>query len=302
VQRRVGTACAAGTAIRALAQDGTPTCQPVSGGAGDITAVTAAPPLTGGGASGAVSLGVAVPFTVTGTTASAAALIGVNAAAGTGVRGIAEGVGGAGITALGRAGAMAGIFDGDVVVLGSTEPNGALQAVSGGVAVRAQGARHGVSALGGSGSTAALYARNISGGDAAQIDGSLRASAGGRDVIRAVVDSGSWSAIYGRSSSHPASYAGLFDGRTAVNGAFEVRGNLSKQSGRFRIDHPLDPANSYLQHSFVESPEMLNLYTGTTRTNGDGRATVRMPAWFEALNRTFTYQLTPIGSPARVGG
>jgi hypothetical protein len=74
-----------------------------------------------------------------------------------------------------------------------------------------------------------------------------------------------------------------------------ILGNLTKSSGAFRIDHPLDPANKYLSHSFVESPDMLNIYNGTVTTNADGEAVVRLPDFFETLNRDFRYQLTVIG-------
>ena len=84
-------------------------------------------------------------------------------------------------------------------------------------------------------------------------------------------------------------YAGHFSGRVHVNGS------LSKASGSFKIDHPLDPANKYLYHSFVESPDMKNIYDGLVTTDGDGFATVAMPDWFSALNRDFRYQLTVIG-------
>jgi trimeric autotransporter adhesin len=72
-------------------------------------------------------------------------------------------------------------------------------------------------------------------------------------------------------------------------------GNLSKSGGSFKIDHPLDPANKYLYHSFVESPDMKNVYDGTIVTDGGGHATVALPDWFEALNSDFRYQLTVIG-------
>ncbi|MGD1149389.1 MAG: hypothetical protein ABR961_15725, partial [Thermoanaerobaculaceae bacterium] len=78
-------------------------------------------------------------------------------------------------------------------------------------------------------------------------------------------------------------------------GDVNVRGNLAKSSGSFRIDHPLDPANKYLAHSFVESPDMMNVYNGNVVTDGDGVAVVELPAYFEALNRNFRYQLTVIG-------
>ena len=88
--------------------------------------------------------------------------------------------------------------------------------------------------------------------------------------------------------------AGFFGGNVSVNG------NLSKNGGSFVIDHPVDPANKYLYHSFVESPDMKNIYDGTVTTDGSGAATVTMPTWFEALNTDFRYQLTTLGQPAQV--
>jgi hypothetical protein len=88
-------------------------------------------------------------------------------------------------------------------------------------------------------------------------------------------------------------FAGYFEGNVYVIGS------LSKSSGSFQIDHPLDPANKYLYHSFVESPDMKNIYDGTVVTDGSGTAIVSMPAWFEALNSDFRYQLTVIGQFAQ---
>jgi hypothetical protein len=82
-------------------------------------------------------------------------------------------------------------------------------------------------------------------------------------------------------------------------GSVNVSGVLSKSSGSFKIDHPLDPANKYLYHSFVESPDMKNIYDGTVVTDGSGTAIITMPAWFEALNTDFRYQLTVIGQFAQ---
>ncbi|HZU27273.1 MAG TPA: hypothetical protein VFA04_17230, partial [Bryobacteraceae bacterium] len=70
---------------------------------------------------------------------------------------------------------------------------------------------------------------------------------------------------------------------------------LSKGGGSFRIDHPLDPENKYLYHSFVESPDMMNVYNGNVITDRKGYATVTLPDYFEALNRDYRYQLTVIG-------
>jgi hypothetical protein len=62
-----------------------------------------------------------------------------------------------------------------------------------------------------------------------------------------------------------------------------------------RIDNPVDPGNKYLVHSSVESSEMMNIYSGNVTTDELGLATVTLPAWFEAENADFRYQLTVIG-------
>lgn len=83
------------------------------------------------------------------------------------------------------------------------------------------------------------------------------------------------------------------------NGNVDVDGNLSKAGGSFKIDDPIDPANKYLYHSFVESPDMKNIYDGNVVTNANGEAIVTLPKWFETLNRDFRYQLTAIGQFAQ---
>ena len=82
-------------------------------------------------------------------------------------------------------------------------------------------------------------------------------------------------------------------------GNVNISGNLSKGGGSFKIDHPLDPANKFLYHSFVESPDMMNIYNGNVITDASGYATVKLPEWFEALNKDFRYQLTVIGAFAQ---
>jgi hypothetical protein len=82
-------------------------------------------------------------------------------------------------------------------------------------------------------------------------------------------------------------------------GNLNVTGKLTKGSGSFKIDHPLDPANKYLSHSFVESPDMMNVYNGNITTDRHGVATVTLPDYFEALNADFRYQLTVIGQFAQ---
>lgn len=90
-----------------------------------------------------------------------------------------------------------------------------------------------------------------------------------------------------------------FTGDVTITGNLNVTGNIAKGGGTFKIDHPTDPTNKYLIHSFVESPEMMNIYSGNVKTDNNGYVTVTLPAYFEAANKDFRYQLTTIGSFAQ---
>ena len=85
-----------------------------------------------------------------------------------------------------------------------------------------------------------------------------------------------------------------------IPGSLVVDGTVSKGGGSFKIDHPLDPENKTLSHSFVESPDMMNIYNGNAVLDRRGEATVTLPDYFQALNRDFRYQLTCIGGFAPV--
>ena len=94
---------------------------------------------------------------------------------------------------------------------------------------------------------------------------------------------------------------GAFNNNTinlTVTGNLSVAGTLTKGSGSFLIDHPLDPLNKVLRHSFVESPDMKNVYDGVVILGKGGEYTVKLPSYFQTLNRDFRYQLTPIGESA----
>jgi len=97
--------------------------------------------------------------------------------------------------------------------------------------------------------------------------------------------------------TNSAGNAARFTGNVVVTGNLTVSGTVAKGGGSFKIDHPLDPENKYLYHSFVESPDMMNIYNGVAVLDAGGEASVELPNWFEALNRDFRYQLTPIGAP-----
>jgi hypothetical protein len=115
------------------------------------------------------------------------------------------------------------------------------------------------------------------------VDGFSNSSYG----VRGVSNSGA--GVYG--SSTGSGYAAYLDGRVYI------RGPLEKPAGSFKIDHPLDPANKYLSHSFVESPDMKNVYDGVVILDDKGEAEIELPDWFGALNKDFRYQLTAVGAP-----
>src|SRR3989344_7301920 len=88
-----------------------------------------------------------------------------------------------------------------------------------------------------------------------------------------------------------------FTKSSTVTGDASILGALSKGSGSFVIDHPLDAANKLLYHSFVESPDVKNIYDGVATLDAKGEATIELPDYFLALNQDFRYLGTAIGEP-----
>lgn len=84
---------------------------------------------------------------------------------------------------------------------------------------------------------------------------------------------------------------------SVVTGGAAVLGALSKGSGSFVIDHPLNPKNWLLYHSFVESPDVKNIYDGIATLGESGEAVIELPGYFLALNKDFRYLGTAIGQP-----
>jgi len=110
-----------------------------------------------------------------------------------------------------------------------------------------------------------------------------------QDAAGVYGDSRHSTGVIGRSET---GLAGLF------LGGVEIQGPLTAATKPFRIDHPLDPENKYLNHVSVESPQMKNVYDGVVELDEDGASWVQLPEYFEELNRDFCYQLSAIRAPA----
>jgi len=150
-----------------------------------------------------------------------------------------------------------------------------------------------------SGITKGGYFQSDSTGGAGVI-GFAGASTGSNAGVQGTTQSPDGNGVYGHTESGGSGYGVYSSGNAYVAGNLTVTGSVSKSGGSFKIDHPLDPANKYLSHSFVESPDMMNIYNGNVVTDANGEASVVLPEYFEALNRDFRYQLTVIGQFAQV--
>jgi len=162
---------------------------------------------------------------------------------------------------------------------------------------------------GGMGNAAGNILATVAGGSHNSATGSDAAVGGGLDNCA----SGSHSSVPGGyadtaagiysfatndNSVVPSSYShsAAFNGQTATAASQLRCGTLSKAGGSFTIDHPLDPDGRILNHYFVESPQMPNLYYGSVVVGADGRAEVKLPDYFSALNRNPMVQLTGVGA------
>jgi hypothetical protein len=273
---------------------------------GDVSSVTAGTGLTGGGASGELSFALS---------------FGSGGGAGTASRGdhthfgqewVGAAPGAPGLAVLGNSPiglyTQAGLGSGAIGLRatatsdGGTGVSGTTLGAAGigvlGLDAATSGASSGVEGQTLSGDGKAVFGRNAStAGFAAAVEGQTGfgqvGSPTGYGVVgRAVAPAGVNYGVYGEAVS-PLGYAGFFAGHA------HVTGTLSKSADSFKIDHPLAPEDKYLYHSFVESPDMKNVYDGLVTTDAEGLAVVELPRWFEALNRDFRYQLTVIGQLAR---
>ena len=240
-----------------------------------------------GNGTGGSPLGVAVPLSLLGSSNNPI-IVGDNRGGGVGVQGLGgTGLLGAGsIGVAGQGDAVSGFVTGGsgVVASGGEAPDGfggpgslstGGNGLAGGTGVRAFGGDSTVTQGAGSGGAGLRTEGGIGRGQ----------NVSGGEGIVAIGGAGLNGATKG--------LAGRFQGDV------DITGNLSKGGGSFKIDHPLDPENKYLYHSFVESPDMMNIYNGNVTTDEHGEVVVTLPDWFEALNKDFRYQLTVIGTFAQ---
>lgn len=280
-QQRVTGTCVAGSYVRAIAADGTVTCETTNAGlrtpltlAGTNTdsALKVTHPNTSGQRAIDVSHSGVGPgvfantvggnslWGVTGSV-SAAAVIGDSS---TGEAVVARQNGAVCENNIGRCngiGALVGRHDGwgGYGVRGFvTDPNGAI---------------------------GVLGQVGISGGTGTAVRGENVNAANGGNAVEAVTN-GSGSALFAQGAQ-----AATLNGDVTINGDLTVTGTKSG----FRIDDPRAPAQRTLTHTPVETDAMTVTYSGNVRTDSRGRATVRLPEYAETLAADWRYQLTPIG-------
>lgn len=79
-------------------------------------------------------------------------------------------------------------------------------------------------------------------------------------------------------------------------GVFSTGNTGASGTKSFLIDHPADPENRYLRHYSAEGDVPRNVYQGTVATGADGYAWVRLPDYYESINRDGLVQLTVVDS------
>ena len=207
------------------------------------------------------------------------AIFGFNTASGTGVYGSTNGT-------SGKQG-VAGVW-GD-----SANVTGVYGSSSGDAGVR------GISASGEGvhGETASSVFAGVSAYNSGNGDGMYAESAGATGIYAIgytggyFVGKGGSAGIYADNQDH-SQVVGSFNGSIGVKGSVYTFG-----VGAVKFDDPRDPSRQSLTHAFVGSSEMKNIYDGVATLDASGVSVVRLPEWFDALNRDFRYQLTALGTP-----
>jgi hypothetical protein len=290
-------------------------------GVGDITAVTAGIGLDGGGTSGAVTLNVEVPFALTASVTSPpyATIKATNTGTVNGVAGLwgesacPGGVGVAGFATDTTADAY-GVYGSSVSTAGYGV-YGSATATSGGTyggCFRAD-SEAGIGVMGYA-TNSALYTAGVHGESSSTegigVYGNTSATSGLNYGVMGLSVSPDGVGIRGWANSSSGTNYGVYGETSSTSGFggyFEddvhIEGTLTKGSGSFLIDHPLDPEEKLLRHNFMESPENLVVYRGKATLDDAGAAVVHLPNYFVALTKESesTVTLTPIGQPFLIG-
>ncbi len=108
--------------------------------------------------------------------------------------------------------------------------------------------------------------------------------------------------VYGRATATgagatPYGVAGYCNTATAGYAVYAAGDMGASGTKSFRIDHPHDPEHKYLLHYSIESPEVLNAYSGKVTLDASGQAVVELPAYFASINKDPRYTLTAVGAP-----
>ncbi len=107
---------------------------------------------------------------------------------------------------------------------------------------------------------------------------------------------GGYRGVYGAANQGNAGVYGYSNG--SAYGVYSNGNTGASGTKSFVIDHPLDPENKYLKHFTIESNEVLNVYRGNVILDANGEANIQLPHYFHAVNKNFSYMLTPVGQPA----
>lgn len=311
-QKRVSGTCATGSAISAIAADGTTTCQSTEvvapltleeDGTTDVAlTVKQTDPSSGQKAIDVQHAGVG-PGVFANTTGgnsiwgvtgsiSAAAVIG-DTSSGEAV--VARQNGAICEQNIGKCngiGAIVGRHDGEggLGVRGFvTDPNGAIgvlgeAGINGGTGVGVRGENANEDNDGNA-------VEGVTNGGGAGVRGSsITASAAGNGVEGVVAGSGA--GIFGQGPV----WAGRFAGNVLIDGDLTVTGNTSGLT----VDDPRSPTSQTLHHTPVQTDELTVNYSGNVTTDIDGLATVQLPGYATELGGDWRYQLTPIGQFGQV--
>jgi hypothetical protein len=124
-------------------------------------------------------------------------------------------------------------------------------------------------------------------------------SSGGGYGVYGTSDNGS--GVYGTTPDESGLAYGVFAEAATTNYALLASGNalvtdtLSKGGGSFKIDHPLDPGGKYLYHSFVESPDMMNV-TARSPSMAEGRPQLSCPSGLRRSTGTVATSSPPLAA------